>query len=262
MITLLKLGGSLITDKNTAHTARKDIISRLADEIFSVWQKEPFPLIIVHGSGSFGHIPAKRFGTRSGVHNDEEWAGFAEVHAEATSLNRIVTDILRKTGLPVISFVPMDNVRSSDGKVLSWDTEPLKLCMQKHLIPLIFGDTVFDSIRGGTIFSTEDLFLYLCSVFSEPSRILLAGLEQGVWEDFPQNSHLIREIHAFDTDDDEHIQGSAFTDVTGGMREKVRLMKELVRENKADSAVIFSGIQPGNLKQVLNNQPAGTLIIR
>ena len=106
MITLLKLGGSLITDKNRAHTARIGTIRRLAEEIYSVREHGPFPLIIGHGSGSFGHIPAKKYGTRDGVHTDAEWAGFAEVHAEAVSLNRIVTDTLREAGLPVISFVP------------------------------------------------------------------------------------------------------------------------------------------------------------
>ena len=261
MITLLKLGGSLITDKNKAHTARADVIRRLGDEIFSVWEKERFPLILGHGSGSFGHIPAKQYGTRKGVRNTEEWAGFAEVHAEATALNRIVTDILREAGLPVISFVPMDCVRTADGRVTSWDTAVIRNCIRQGLIPMIFGDTVFDSVRGGTILSTEDLFVHLCETLPEPPRILLAGLEAGVWADFPENTRLIPVIRAEGSDTDASIKGSEFPDVTGGMQEKVHLMKELIRSGRADSAVIFSGADENNLIRVLNNEPAGTQII-
>lgn len=262
MITMLKLGGSLITDKTTAHTARTDVIRRIAEEIRSVREEVAFPLIIGHGSGSFGHIPAKRFRTRQGVRTAAEWAGFAEVHAEATALNRIVTDILRGAGLPVLSFVPMDEIRADDGKVTSWDTAPLLTALENGLIPLVFGDTVFDSSRGGTIFSTEDLFVHLCGILPEPTRILLAGLEKGVWEDFPANTRLVSCIHAEGSGTDSYIQGSEFTDVTGGMREKVRLMEELVLTGKAETAQIFSGADTGNIRLVLRNNTAGTLITR
>lgn len=262
MITLLKLGGSLITDKNQAHTAQPELLRSLAKEIRAAWENKKFPLIIGHGSGSFGHIPAKKYGTRTGVHSDAEWAGFADVHTEATALNRIVTDILREEGLPIISFVPMDCVRSTDGKVSHWDTEPLKQCLSRKLIPLVFGDTVFDSVRGGTILSTEDLFTHLSQIFDEPVRILLAGLEEGVWKDFPANTELIETIHAEKSESDSFIRGSAFTDVTGGMREKVHLMEALITKGKASSAAIFSGTKPGNLRTALAGKPVGTSIIR
>ncbi|MBQ6341816.1 MAG: isopentenyl phosphate kinase family protein [Anaerolineaceae bacterium] len=260
MITLLKLGGSLITDKNTPHTLRANVIHRLAKEIKSAWKPEQMPLIIGHGSGSFGHVPAKQYGTRSGVHNTTEWQGFAEVHSEATALNRMVTDIFREEGLPILSFVPMDNIRTNDGKVTGWDITPILQCISNHLIPLIFGDTVFDTARGGTILSTEDLFLYLSNKIDSPNRILLAGLEQGIWRDFPERTHLVRRIAA-EEPDSSNILGSASIDVTGGMHEKVRLMKKLVSDGKTESALIFSGEIPDNVSSALLGENSfGTLI--
>lgn len=262
MITLLKLGGSLITDKDSPHTARPDVIRRLGKEIFDYWRTDHSPLIIGHGSGSFGHIPAKRYGTRQGVKSAEDWAGFAEVHAEAAALNQIVTNLLRESGLPIISFVPMNQVKTNNGSITHWDTsEIVKSFSEYGLIPLIFGDTVFDTNQGGTILSTEDLFEHLCSSFAEKPRILLAGLEDGVWYDFPRKTKLITKISASDKDDDSFIQGSASTDVTGGMHEKVRLMKELVRNNRAQSVTIFSGDQAGNLTNALLGIQTGTTII-
>ena len=61
MLTFLKLGGSLITDKDSPHTARPEILRRLAEEIAAARQHNPaMQLIIGHGSGSFGHMPAKK----------------------------------------------------------------------------------------------------------------------------------------------------------------------------------------------------------
>lgn len=260
MTTLLKLGGSLITDKKVPHTARKDVIRRLGEEIRAAWDASGEPLIIGHGSGSFGHVPAKQYGTRHGVHTEDEWKGFAEVHAEATALNRIITDSLREAGLPVLSFVPMDSIRTSNGEITFWDTAILQECLSHHIIPLIFGDTVFDKVLGGTILSTEDLFTYLCGVFSEPPRILLAGLETGVWKDYPKNTELVHKISAGSSDNDSFIQESEFTDVTGGMHEKVRLMKSLIIKNKAASAIIFSGEESGNVRKALEGRQTGTVI--
>ena len=262
MITFLKLGGSLITDKNTPHTARPEVIRRIGEEIRADWDPKKDPLLIGHGSGSFGHVPAKKYGTRQGVHTETEWAGFAEVHAEATALNHIVTEILRGSGLPVLSFVPMNCIRTENGKVISWDISEIKNCFDHYLIPLVFGDTVFDSVRGGTILSTEDLFTYLCDEFQEPPRILLAGLEEGVWKDYPANTDLMREISAQYCGDNSFIHGSASTDVTGGMHEKVRLMQDLICRNKADSALIFSGELSGNVQKALEGQRIGTAILK
>ena len=259
MITFLKLGGSLITDKNKPHTARPEVIRRLAKEIKAYRTHSEDPLIIGHGSGSFGHMPAKKYNTRNGVYSQTDWAGFAEVHAEATALNHIVISIFREEGLPVLSFVPMNSVRADNGVVETWETSPINQALANNLIPVVFGDTVFDTTRGGTILSTEDLFVHLCTVFDEKPNILLAGLEEGVWQDYPKNTNLIREIYASEADE-SFITGSASVDVTGGMQEKVRLMKKLLQEGKAKEAVIFSGEIPGNLSKALNGEETGTRI--
>ena len=68
MITFLKLGGSLITEKDKAHHARQATIRRLGMEIREAMEERPdLQIILGHGSGSFGHIPAHKFKTRDGV---------------------------------------------------------------------------------------------------------------------------------------------------------------------------------------------------
>ena len=67
-IVFLKLGGSLITDKDKPYTPRLDKLANLSLEIKTVLDSIPeLVLILGHGSGSFGHIAAKKHGTRDGV---------------------------------------------------------------------------------------------------------------------------------------------------------------------------------------------------
>ena len=53
---LVKLGGSVLTDKARLRRARPAAIARLAKELAGA----PESLLVVHGAGSFGHILARR----------------------------------------------------------------------------------------------------------------------------------------------------------------------------------------------------------
>ena len=260
-IIFLKLGGSLITDKSRPHTHRPQVLQRLAAEIKSVLDEQPdYRLIIGHGSGSFGHVPAKRYGTRQGVHTEEQWRGFAEVWFEASSLTRIVIESLAQAGLPVIALSPSASAISQDGRVHSWELKPIIAALQKGLLPIVHGDVVFDNQRGGTILSTEDLFEHLAHVLV-PERILLAGIEPGVWADYPACTKLIEEIT---TNSLPHIfpilGGSAQVDVTGGMASKVQQSMALVERHPGLVIQIFSGERPGNVQNALKGELLGTIL--
>lgn len=260
-LTFLKLGGSLITDKDIPRTPRRDVLARLALEIAEARRETPdMPLVLGHGSGSFGHTAARRHGTRQGVQNAAGWQGFVEVWKEARALNQIVVDALSEAGLPVIAFAPSAGVTAHSGQVKHWDLQPMRAALAAGLVPLINGDTIFDDARGGTILSTEDLFIHLARQL-RPRRILLAGLEEGVWADFPRCTTRIETITPRDFAlVAGQISGSASVDVTGGMLEKVRTMLELAKEQPGLQAVIFSGVKPGQVMHALLGQVMGTII--
>jgi isopentenyl phosphate kinase len=119
---------------------------------------------------------------------------------------------------------------------------------------------VCDEIRGGTILSTEDLFSHLTRALS-PDRILLAGLEAAVWEDFPARTKKIERITPASFEEvSSGVGKAAGADVTGGMQSKVRQMLELVQEVPGLTAQVFSGDEPGNLVRALTGEMLGTLI--
>jgi len=258
-LVFLKLGGSLITDKLSPRTARNDLIQRIAEEIAESLQENPhLQLILGHGSGSFGHTSGKKYRTREGVSTPEEWRGFAEVWQDAASLNFLVMKQLKAAGLPAIAFPPSSAVFAKDGKIATWDLTFLRTALEQGLLPVIYGDVVFDSVRGGTIVSTEDLFVHLAKAL-HPGRILLAGRDPGVWEDFPQCTTLLEEITPGDLPVLQARLGqSGAPDVTGGMQDKVKQMLDLVSLLPGLNALIFSGEDPGSIHQVLIGHSQGT----
>jgi isopentenyl phosphate kinase len=273
-LVFLKLGGSLITDKTKPYTPLLDVMDDLALQIATTLQTQPnLRLVLGHGAGSFGHVAASEYKTRDGypkpsplIHRqrdtteDNYWKGFAEVWYQASSLNRYVMEALHKAGVRAVALPPSSSVISSDGQVAVWETTPLRMALAAQMVPVIFGDVVFDEVRGGTILSTENLFAFLVKALN-PERILLAGLEQAVWEDFPARTRRIERITPQSFEQIKQGVGkSTAADVTGGMEAKVSEMLDLVKRHPELKIQIFSGTEPGNLTRAITGDLLGTEI--
>lgn len=274
-LVFLKLGGSLITDKTQPYTPRLDIIEDVALQISTALQSNPeLRLVLGHGSGSFGHVAASEYRTRDGfiprasplMHRERDkteenyWKGFAQVWYQASALNQFVMKALHKTNVPAIALPPSANVITSDGGVSIWETTAIRMALAAGLVPVLYGDVTFDEVRGGTILSTEDLLSFLARALN-PERILLAGLEAGVWEDFPARTSKVATITPQTFSEISRGIGKADgADVTGGMETKVTQMLDLVQQNPELKIQIFSGAEPGNILRALTGETLGTWI--
>ena len=188
------------------------------------------------------------------------WSGFHEVWQEARELNNIFTSRLILAGLQAVSFSPAASVTPSSQRIISWNIEPIRSALGHHLVPVIYGDVVFDIALGGTILSTEDLFHYLAGKLN-PLRILIAGIEEGVWSDYPTNQRIIPIITPDDfLDIEAALGGSQSSDVTGGMLTKVQSMLHLVKKNPEITIEIFSGLPVNSIYDSLCGQKTGTII--
>ncbi len=260
-LVFLKLGGSLITDKARPYTARRDRLIQLAQEIRAALDATPnLKILLGHGSGSFGHVAAKKYGTRDGVRSREQWRGFVEVRHQAAELNRLVVQALLDAGLPALPFPPSAAILADERKASRHNAEIIRRALDAGLLPVVQGDVAFDETLGGTILSTEDVFAAYVSSF-HPRRILLAGLEAGVWDDFPERTRLIKQIQLSTYEAARSdIQGSTSADVTGGMKSKVEEMLALIQNNAGLTAQIFSAERRGALTRALQGENMGTLL--
>ncbi|MFO7537248.1 MAG: uridylate kinase, partial [Chloroflexota bacterium] len=142
-LIFLKLGGSLITDKTGVEQVRPDVLARLAAEIGAVWQNWPalslskgrIPLVLGHGSGSFGHVAGARYGTRQGVANAEQWLGFAQVSAAAARLNRLLVEALLEANVPALTVQPSASARCRDGTIIHLAGHTVENALAAGLLP-------------------------------------------------------------------------------------------------------------------------------
>lgn len=259
-LIFLKLGGSLLTDKTGVEALRTETLSRLAGEIAGARAANPFfRMVLGHGSGSFGHFAAAKYGTRSGVGGTEQWAGFAEVCDAAARLNRHVIAVLLAAGVPAIGLPPSASAVVADGRITQLATSPIEAALEAGIVPVVFGDVAFDAVRGGTIISTEEVMDHLAGVM-RPDWLLLAGETAGV---FDTDGTLIPLLTASNLASYlPALGGSRGTDVTGGMAAKVQAMLSLTQAQPGLKVRIFSGLEAGLLAHLLIDPslPEGTLL--
>lgn len=255
-LVFLKLGGSLITDKTQPQALRGDVLTRLAREIAEARAAKPdLRLLLGHGSGSFGHVTAKRYGTRAGVSTAEQWRGFAETGLVAAELNRLVVEALWDGGAPALRIQPSASAECRDGELRSLAERPIVEAIAHGLLPVVHGDVAFDETRGGTIISTEEIFAWLARRLG-PARILIAGEVDGALTADPA-SGIEGEVIPLITPSniagvESALGGSRGVDVTGGMMAKVREMLALAQSvNGLREIHIISGLQPGLVREAL-----------
>ena len=260
-LIFVKLGGSLLTDKNQAASPRDEKIRQCAREIADALRARPdLQILLAHGSGSFGHVAAvqSRFGSGAVT-------GYAETGAAAARLNRIVADLCLAEGLQVVSLQPSASAVCDEGRLVALATRPLELALANGLTPLLFGDVAFDLKRGCVIVSTELLFDYLARRL-QPARIILAGQVNGVFSADPLRDPSAQRIPLITPASfpavRDRLGGSHGVDVTGGMLSKVELMVTLAQALPEVRIQIISGETGGVLRRCLlrDDDEEGTVI--
>ena len=248
-ITLIKLGGSLITDKQRAHTFRRRATQNIAAQIREIRARQSGRrMIIGHGSGSFGHFEARRYGTLQGVHSAADWLGFAKVGCAASALSQLVLAELTAADLPALRFPPGALMRARRRRIVEMDTHHISTALEKNLLPLVYGDVAFDAEQGGTIIATEAIFAELVRRL-DVERIILLGEVEGVLDG---GSRLIASITPARLPQIKALLGgSSGVDVTGGMLQKVAEMTALVAAHPHLQITIASGSRPNVLVELL-----------
>lgn len=249
-LVILKIGGSVITEKGSVSTARKDEIERISQEIFSFKADVDFNLILVHGAGSFGHPQAMKW--LSGVFDAR---GVYLTHSSVKALNSMVLESLTNAGVHALPVHPLSSCILEDGKIIDFQTGQIKLMLGKGIVPVLHGDVVMDRTRGAAVLSGDRIVPYLASVMNA-SNIGAGSDVEGVLD---EKGVVIKKITPLGfVDMKKNIQGAASTDVTGGMLGKVSEFLELSK--KGISSRIFNASRKGMVSKFLYGEDVGTLI--
>lgn len=265
-LVLIKLGGSLVTDKRDREVVRADVLARLAEELLEVRQAGGPQVLLAHGSGSFGHAAAA--GTPLGRRDRRERGELeplrraaARTQDAAARLHRWVIAALLEAGLPAFSLVASSFVWRQGGAVVCGALEPLLGALDLGLLPVGYGDVVMDRETGAAICSTEDLLLLLVMRLAAAGRpvreVLWLGATDGVLDTAGRRLPRISEAEIAAARDASG--GSEAVDVTGGMRLRVDTAWSLAR--RGVPSWIVDGRRPGALRDALGGAAEGTRVV-
>ncbi|HJK51619.1 MAG TPA: isopentenyl phosphate kinase [Methanocorpusculum sp.] len=211
-ITVLKLGGSVVTKKSEAgviDTARiRDLAAQIAPVAKSV------PLVIVHGAGSCGHPEAKQYRIQEGVTKSNA-EGIAVTHFAVRRLNEEFVSLLRAEGVDAVCMHPFCTSLAKDGRLVYSGEEQIKALLALGVVPVLHGDVVMDTVRGACIVSGDQIVPAMAKALCA-TRVGVATDVPGVLAGDQVVPVITREnVGAID------LGCSSNTDVTGGMRGKV-----------------------------------------
>lgn len=248
---LVKLGGSVLTDKARLRTPRNAAIARLTKELAKLGDD----VIVVHGAGSFGHVLARRYGL-NGPASPMKAKGAAAVQRDVRTLDALVVDGLMRAGLAPAVLPPSAILSLDDGRLASFDISPFRDYVRQGFTPVTFGDVVRDRTRGVSVCSGDILMLEIAKAF-HPRCVVFAADVDGLYTKDPKRSkdaHLLLSVSPSDLSliDFGPAKGP---DVTGGIEAKVRRMLEIA--SHADETIIVNG----NVKNRVRDALRGRIVI-
>ncbi|MBT8419369.1 MAG: isopentenyl phosphate kinase family protein [Gammaproteobacteria bacterium] len=249
---LVKLGGSVITDKNVLLLAREDVIKRLAREISSC--KEA--MILVHGAGSFGHIKAMELGLRQGAGRVYKNTDVVDVQHDVRALDAIVVGAFHAAGMPVTSIPSGAICLFNGGRMVDFPLDVLTHYLKIGIMPITFGDVVMDRTLGATICSGDDIMRHLAKNLNVTRCIFVTQVD-GIYPTFPPGDG---EPPLAQVTPDTPIRFLEIEkDVTGGMRRKLEIMFDIAGEEC--EVRIVNGLVPGVLESTLHGLGNGSEIL-
>lgn len=260
-LVIIKLGGSIITNKKKEFVAKETVIRRLAREILEAQKATGAAILLGHGSGSFGHVVATKYGVKDGLTGKKSFLGLPLVANAAIAINRIVIKNCLGEKLPVVSFSPASFITAENRAPKSLFDDPIRLALETGFTPVVYGDVIMDSQIGFCIYSTEKTLGLIASKlkkYYDKITIVYCGDTNGVYDENKKTISKITKNNFLSFK--RSITGSAGTDVTGGMLHKIEECLA-VAEKLGIATLIINGNTKGELKRaLLGKKVKGTLI--
>ncbi len=252
-LAIIKLGGSIITDKTKQKSVKRDTLNRLSREI----AESHVRTVIVHGGGSFGHPLAKKYKVNSGL-KESTLIGASLTEAAMKELNLHVINSLINHGIPAIPFSPLSMMITSSKDIEIKFFETLIYSFNIGFTPVIYGDVILDKTQGFTVISGDKIIVELVKIFKPKSVIFCLDVD-GIYTSDPKidrNAKLIRELTLDEaTLIAKKIMNTNKIDVTGGMKSKLEASIEIAQ---LGTDVIFIN---GNRHRLLQKALKGVIEI-
>jgi isopentenyl phosphate kinase len=253
---IIKLGGSVITDKSKKSYFKKEIMDKLSKKIKRANRK----CIIIHGAGSFGHILAKKYNLNHGFKDNTQLIGFSETMHMVQVLNTHVLKSLNQNGIQAISIIPHNIIELNNHKMHKINYKIFSDYIKNNFTPVTFGDVVLDKKLGFSICS-GDLLTFELARYFKPKKVIFVIDEDGIYTSNPKinkKAELLKQVNRIEikklsTDLNNHA------DVTKGMGGKIYIIDKIAK--LGIDTILLNGNKPERLYNTLvNDKIIGTIV--
>lgn len=245
-LAVIKLGGSLITDKSRPLTLKREVLEEVAgtlEELSREWQ-----LVLVHGGGSFGHFAVAQAGgsLRKLLSDVTHWM---------SALNLEVTSSLRARGLAAVGLPPITIARM-EGRSCVVSTAVLRELLAAGTVPVshggvVTGDAGFEILSGDTLASEVALQL-------RAGALVFVMDVDCVYMSDPRANPSARPVKVLTREAVKLVTGgSSGIDVTGGIQLKLR---EALRAAEGGVRVSLGGLR--KLRAMVEGSEGSYTVVR
>ncbi|MFX0074752.1 MAG: isopentenyl phosphate kinase [Candidatus Hermodarchaeota archaeon] len=254
-VILLKLGGSVLTNKNKPFSIRKKVVKSSVRQIIDADEK----VILIHGGGSFGHPLAKRYQISKGLDKNvtNQILGVAETHHAMIKFNNYLVNTFLGFNYPVLSIQP-SSIFINDSKVTSAKfLDVIETALDLSLLPILYGDIIFDKQGSFSIISGDQIILELCQHLHgyNVSKVVFAMESDGLYivdDSVSGDYKLVTECYSNSLDILNLADLGQKIDVTGGIKGKLDFIKTICKLKIP--VQLINGLIDGNIYKSLTNQ--------
>lgn len=255
-IVLLKLGGSLLTDKDKPYSIREDVVKSAIQQIIDANKK----LILIHGGGSFGHPLAKEYSISAGINSSipHQILGLTKTHQSMNNFNSYLIDLFLEKKYPALSIQASSIFIKDSLKISTQSIDIIETALDLNILPILYGDIILDKQGSFSIISGDQIIFELCENLKkyQISKVIFVMETDGIYindEDSKQkNISLATKLYLRDLENLNLADLGQKIDVTGGIQGKINSIKEICKYNIP--VQLLNGLKEGYIYKALKNE--------
>ncbi len=212
---LIKLGGSIITNKEKPLSARRKTIDHILNQIKRI--KEP--KILVHGGGSYGHYWSVKYDMHTKPAK-YDMRGVSIVKNSMIDLNKIILDSAVKNRINAYCIPPTDFM--SGNKPVKNKILAMNEIAKSGLTPITYGDALWFGNKKSYILSGDVIMSIIAKTLRPRLSIFVLNVD-GVYSNLKSKSLI------YDFKKEKPKISNNTIDVTGGMSRKITEASKISR---------------------------------
>ena len=243
---LIKLGGSIITNKEKPLSARRKAIDNILNQIKRIRE----PMILVHGGGSYGHYWSVKYDMHTKPAK-YDMRGVSIVKNSMIDLNKIILNSAVKNRINAYCLPPTDFMNGNKpikNKILT-----INEIAKSGLTPVTYGDALWFGKKKSYILSGDVIMTMIGKILKPRLSIFVLDVD-GVYSN-TKSKKLIRDFKK-----EKPIISKNKIDVTGGMTRKIT---EATNMSKSGLKVFFvNGNKPKRILDAVSGKKFEGTIFR